>query len=161
MRSGWSVFVGRLDWAYWMAETIDSLNNAAESERIRAERSINIKKPKQRSHVDRSSWKLKQSAIKLKTRYCKMLKFDTWYVFKMGLFHFLGLIIGVVIWRCHRKRAPHQLSPDKDLREHVVPYCEQAGNQIAFTLHLLLVFLRWFTDFSQHPIGAVACYWPI
>ncbi|KAM7536230.1 hypothetical protein Aperf_G00000082111 [Anoplocephala perfoliata] len=39
---------------------------------------------------------------------------------------FIFLIIAVVIWRCYRKRAPPQISPDMDLREHVMPYTEQA-----------------------------------
>ncbi|VUZ39348.1 unnamed protein product, partial [Hymenolepis diminuta] len=39
---------------------------------------------------------------------------------------FIGLIIGVVIWRCWRKKAPPQISPDKDIREHVMPYAEKA-----------------------------------
>ncbi|VDL63580.1 unnamed protein product [Hymenolepis diminuta] len=36
------------------------------------------------------------------------------------------MIIGVVIWRCWRKKAPPQISPDKDIREHVMPYAEKA-----------------------------------
>uniref|UniRef100_A0A5K3FQJ2 Cadherin_C domain-containing protein n=2 Tax=Mesocestoides corti TaxID=53468 RepID=A0A5K3FQJ2_MESCO len=44
----------------------------------------------------------------------------------IAIFAVLGLIIGVVVWRCYRKRTPPQLSPDKDLREHVMPYFEQA-----------------------------------
>ncbi|VDK36063.1 unnamed protein product, partial [Taenia asiatica] len=45
-------------------------------------------------------------------------------------FYCSGLIVGVVIWRCRRKHAPPQISPDKDLREHVMPYAEQAGRAI-------------------------------
>ncbi|KAL5106290.1 Neural-cadherin [Taenia crassiceps] len=44
----------------------------------------------------------------------------------LAVLSFVGLIIGVVIWRCRRKHAPPQISPDKDLREHVMPYAEQA-----------------------------------
>lgn len=44
----------------------------------------------------------------------------------LAILSFVGLIIGVAIWRYHRKHAPPQISPDKDLREHVMPYAEQA-----------------------------------
>ena len=47
------------------------------------------------------------------------------------------LIIMVIVWRCHRKRALPQLLPDKDVREHVMPYAETAGKRDTFSIWVI------------------------